>query len=49
MVVAGCRTPFAKAGTAFRDISAVELGKVSVRELIDYLLNGRMPALAQPI
>jgi acetyl-CoA acyltransferase len=33
-IVDGCRTPFAKAGTAFREISAVELGKVSVRELI---------------
>lgn len=33
-IVDGCRTPFARAGTAFRDISAVELGKVAVRELI---------------
>jgi acetyl-CoA acyltransferase len=33
-IVEGCRTPFAKSGTVFRDLSAVELGKVSVRELI---------------
>jgi acetyl-CoA acyltransferase len=33
-IVEGCRTPFAKSGTAFRDLSAVELGKVAVRELI---------------
>jgi acetyl-CoA acyltransferase len=34
-IVDGCRTPFAKAGTAYRSLSAVELGKVAVRELID--------------
>jgi acetyl-CoA acyltransferase len=33
-IVEGCRTPFARSGTAFKDISAVELGKVAVRELI---------------
>jgi acetyl-CoA acyltransferase len=33
-IVDGCRTPFAKSGTAFRDLSAVELGKIAVRELI---------------
>jgi acetyl-CoA acyltransferase len=33
-IVEGCRTPFAKSGTAFRDLSSVELGKVAVRELI---------------
>ena len=33
-IVDGCRTPFAKSGTDFRNLSAVELGKVSVRELI---------------
>ena len=33
-VIAGCRTPFAKAGSAFRDMSAVELGTVAVRDLI---------------
>jgi acetyl-CoA acyltransferase len=33
-IVEGCRTPFAKSGTVFRNMTAVELGKVSVRELI---------------
>jgi acetyl-CoA acyltransferase len=33
-IVDGCRTPFAKSGTDFKHLSAVELGKVSVRELI---------------
>jgi acetyl-CoA acyltransferase len=33
-IVEGCRTPFARSGTDFRDVSAVELGKVAVRELI---------------
>ncbi len=33
-IVEGCRTPFAKSGSAFKDLSAVELGKVAVRELI---------------
>jgi acetyl-CoA acyltransferase len=34
-IVDGCRTPFAKAGSDYRSLSAVELGKVAVRELID--------------
>jgi acetyl-CoA acyltransferase len=34
-VVAGCRTPFSRSGTAFRDLSAVDLGKAAVRELIE--------------
>ena len=33
-VVAGVRTPFVRAGTVFRSISAVELGKLCVAELI---------------
>jgi acetyl-CoA acyltransferase len=33
-IVDGCRTPFARAGSAFRDLSPVDLGKVAVRELI---------------
>jgi acetyl-CoA acyltransferase len=33
-IVEGCRTPFSKAGTSFRTVSPVELGKVAVRELI---------------
>jgi acetyl-CoA acyltransferase len=34
-VVDGCRTPFTRAGTAFKELSAIDLGKVSVRELIN--------------
>lgn len=33
-IVEGCRTAFERSGTVFKDISAVELGKVAVRELI---------------
>lgn len=33
-IVEGCRTPFAKAGTSFKAVSPVELGKVAVRELL---------------
>ena len=33
-IVAGCRTPFARAGTVFRDLSAVDLGKHAVREAL---------------
>jgi acetyl-CoA acyltransferase len=33
-IVEGCRTPFARSGTLFANMSAVELGKVAVRELI---------------
>jgi acetyl-CoA acyltransferase len=33
-VVEGCRTPFAKSGTAFRDLTSTELGKIAVRDLI---------------
>jgi acetyl-CoA acyltransferase len=33
-VVAGVRTPFAKAGTILKDLSAIELGKLAVAELI---------------
>lgn len=33
-IVDGCRTPFAKSGTDFRRLSAIELGKFAVRELI---------------
>jgi acetyl-CoA acyltransferase len=34
-VVAGCRTPFAKAGTVYRDLSALDLARTCVRELIE--------------
>ncbi len=33
-IVEGCRTPFARSGSVFSRLSAVELGKVAVRELI---------------
>src|SRR6476646_9588058 len=33
-VVAGVRTPFAKAGTALKEFTAIELGKLAVAELI---------------
>jgi acetyl-CoA acyltransferase len=34
-VVEGCRTPFCKAGTSFQTLSAVDLGTVAVRELLN--------------
>jgi acetyl-CoA acyltransferase len=34
-VVAGCRTPFARAGTVYRDMTAVDLGTAAVRELLE--------------
>jgi acetyl-CoA acyltransferase len=33
-IVAGVRTPFTRAGTAFKSISAIDLGKICVAELI---------------
>ncbi len=33
-IVTGCRTPFARAGTVFKDLSAVDLGKHAVREAL---------------
>ncbi len=33
-IVAGLRTPFAKQGTAYRDLSALDLGKIVVSELL---------------
>ena len=33
-IVAGCRTPFLRSGTDFEDLSAIELGKVAVREAL---------------
>ncbi len=33
-IVAGLRTPFVKSGTAFKDLSALELGKQAVVELV---------------
>ncbi len=34
-IIAGCRTPFAKAGTVLRDLTAVDLAKACVRELTE--------------
>lgn len=33
-IVAGCRTPFSRSGTAFRSMTAIELGTLAVRELL---------------
>ena len=33
-IIAGVRTPFARAGTSFKNLSAIELGKRCVAELI---------------
>jgi len=33
-IIAGCRTPFVKSGTVFKDLSAVELAKLATRELL---------------
>jgi acetyl-CoA acyltransferase len=33
-IVGGCRTPFAKAGTVFRDLTAVDLARLATRELL---------------
>ena len=35
MIVDGVRTPFAKAGTALKDVPAKELGRAALRELLD--------------
>src|SRR5438094_926879 len=42
-IVAGVRTPFAKAGTALKDFSAIELGKLAVAELVQRAnLDGKL-------
>jgi len=33
-IIAGCRTPFLKSGTDFVDLSAIELGKMAVRDVL---------------
>src|SRR5688500_16902906 len=33
-IIDGCRTPFDKSGTDFKDVTSTELGKAAVRELI---------------
>src|SRR5919107_72146 len=41
-IVAGVRTPFAKAGTVFKPLSAIQLGKLCVAELLQRTdLNGK--------
>jgi acetyl-CoA acyltransferase len=58
-VVAGIRTPFARSGTSYDDISAVELGGMAVKELVarydiqggsvDQLIYGTViPSVARP-
>ncbi|HMC32820.1 MAG TPA: beta-ketoacyl synthase N-terminal-like domain-containing protein, partial [Myxococcales bacterium] len=42
-IVAGLRTPFVKAGTSFKDLSALELGKQVVAELVQ---RAEIPARA---
>jgi acetyl-CoA acyltransferase len=34
-IVAGCRTPFVRAGTVFRDATALDLARACVRELVE--------------
>lgn len=34
-IVAGCRTPFARSGTDFRELTAVDLGTHAVREVVE--------------
>ena len=34
-IVAGCRTPFARAGTVLKDLGAVELARLATRELLE--------------
>src|SRR5687767_4901510 len=42
-IVAGLRTPFVKAGTVFKSVTAIELGKLCVAELINRTsLDGKM-------
>lgn len=33
-IIAGCRTPFARAGSVFKDMSQVQLGAIAVRDLL---------------
>jgi acetyl-CoA acyltransferase len=33
-ILAGCRTPFVRSGTDFADLSAIELGKVAVKDVL---------------
>lgn len=41
-IVNGCRTPFVRSGTVFKDLSAIDLGTIAVRELVNRAgLDGR--------
>jgi len=33
-IIAGCRTPFARSGSGFADLTAIELGKIAVRDAL---------------
>ena len=33
-IIAGCRTPFARSGSVFADLTAIKLGKVAVRDVL---------------
>jgi len=33
-IIAGCRTPFARSGSVFADLTAIELGKIAVRDVL---------------
>ncbi|MBX3126274.1 MAG: acetyl-CoA C-acyltransferase FadI [Polyangiaceae bacterium] len=46
-VVAGLRTPFAKSGTAYKDLSALDLGRMVVTELMQQ--SGVEPAAVQQL
>ena len=34
-IIAGIRTPFVRSGTVFKDLTAIDLGVLAVRELMD--------------
>jgi acetyl-CoA acyltransferase len=34
-IVGGCRTPFTRAGSEYRDLTALDLGTIAVRELVE--------------
>lgn len=34
-IIEGCRTPFARSGTVFEDMTAIDLGTIAVRELLN--------------
>ena len=33
-IISGCRTPFARSGSVFTDLTAIELGKIAVRDVL---------------